>query len=725
MTATWQQIADLVPTPQQRATVMIVDDEPGNLRVLAHLLHEDFDVVVATSAKQALERLASGLRPAVLLLDVMMPEMDGFELCQKVRANPDYDDIPVMFMTALTDEESETTGFRHGAVDYIYKPYRAHAVKARVKTHIALRQVSEQVSTAAADLVRQLETLQQLQADLNETQKSEEVFRQAFVNTSEAIAITDRNGVIEAVNPAFFKVTGHREDEAQGQSITRLLHQESGRLLAEAMQHGAVSQQIASRRKDGCAYLELRTVSAVKNEQQDVVRFIIASTDITHLKQAQDKINFLTWHDALTGLPNRNLLLDRLQNTLDLCQRRGKIASILVADIQNFKYINDTRGVAVADELLVLLANRIGQALTVGDTLARLGGDEFAIILAPTATNLDDASAQANQAINAIEAAVANPFTLDGDTVTVRSRMGVALFPSKNAVDAEAVLQHADTAHHQAKAQGATSLFFDDDMGRAAAALFDTEQELQQALLNHEICVYLQSQHSADGSVMAAEALARWQHPHKGLMPPALFIPLAEQTGLICEIEKQMLEQVVQMLANTDAKGRLPVSINISARHFAQPSFTDTIISILQQSKIAAELITLEITESLMIHNPQQVIATMEQLTRLGVRFSIDDFGTGYSSLSYLRQLPIAEVKIDRSFIKDVPADPMANKIVAMIHNLGEFMGLRVVAEGVESEGHANYLRQQYPTMEHQGYLYSQPMPMEQWPSFLERHHQS
>ena len=425
----------------------------------------------------------------------------------------------------------------------------------------------------------------------------------------------------------------------------------------------------------------------------------------------------LSHYDPLTGLPNRMLLEDRLDLALALSFRQSTHGALLLVNIDRFKMLNDARGHSLGDALLVAVGGRLFGLLRDGDTLARLGGDEFAILLQGLHGHREAASNGALAVARKVHADLRLPFVLaEEEEITLTTSIGVTLFPDGGNDSAREVLRRANTALHRAKdAGGHQTAFFETGMGEAAEQRFGIERELRKAIAGGELRLYLQPQVDDRGRRVGAEALVRWQHPERGLLPPGAFIAIAEESNLIVEVGGWVLTEACKLMARETAAGNpLRMSVNISPRQFRQADFVPWVKDVLFASGADPTHLTLEVTEGLVIDNVSEVVAKMSELTTIGIHFSIDDFGTGYSSLAYLKRLPIDELKIDKTFIQDAPSDPGDAAVVETILSVARHMHLKVVAEGVETEEQASYLRQ-LANITYQGYLFGKPDAAEVW----------
>jgi diguanylate cyclase (GGDEF)-like protein/PAS domain S-box-containing protein len=445
--------------------------------------------------------------------------------------------------------------------------------------------------------------------------------------------------------------------------------------------------------------------------------------DISELKRAEEKIHHLAYYDVLTGLPNRLLLNERLAHNLAAAHRRPSRGALVLLNIDRFKNINDARGITLGDRLLMALAQRLGELKRESDILARLSADEFALLLPDLSSVPEPCGLRALAVVEKIHAALRQPFIIDGDEVALTASLGITQFPEDVDDTQGAILRRADMALHRAKeAGGNQSAFFESGMDAAALQRFTIETELRRAIPAGELRLYLQPQVDNQGRVIGAEALVRWQHPERGLLPPGVFITVAEESDLIVDLGAWVLTESCRLMTRESMAGNtLRLSVNLSPRHFRQPGFVIWVRELLATTGADPTHLTLEVTEGLVIDNMGDVVAKMSELTTIGIHFSLDDFGTGYSSLGYLKRLPIHELKIDKSFVQDAPDDPNDAALVETILAVAQHMHLTVVAEGVETQAQADFLNAR-ATLIHQGYLYGKPELAEVW---LERWRQA
>ncbi|GAB2177742.1 bifunctional diguanylate cyclase/phosphodiesterase [Dongia sp. agr-C8] len=553
--------------------------------------------------------------------------------------------------------------------------------------------------------------------DISERRRAEESRRQAaavFSSTQEGVVVTDAAGTILNVNPAVCEITGYEEAELCGSNM-RIL--QSGRhdaafykeLWQAVATAGFWQGEIWNRRKGGEIYPELLTISTVRNEAGEVVNYVGTFSDITNIKRSQEELHKLAHHDPLTGLPNRLLLHSRLEHALERSRRHGEIGAVLFLDLDRFKNVNDSLGHPAGDELLIHVAQRLRARLRDSDTLARLGGDEFVVVLEGVGTP-ERAAAVAQTLIERL----AESFELDGGHVVyIGTSIGISLFPA-DATVASKLIQEADTALYEAKEHGkGTYRFYRSALTEAANARLALEAKLRRGLEREEMVVYYQPLVAIEGRrLIGAEALLRWQDPDAGLVPPDRFIPLAEETGLIVPLGDWVLRAACRQLkAWRDAGVAIEViAVNLSPRQFLLPDIAERVGAVLLETGLPPHCLEVEITEGALMERPESTLEKLSALKALGIRLAIDDFGTGYSSLAYLKQFPIDKLKVDKSFVTDIPNNPADIAITTAIIGLAKHLDLEVLAEGVETPEQFAFLDQKgCDTV--QGFLFSRPLP--------------
>ncbi len=541
-----------------------------------------------------------------------------------------------------------------------------------------------------------------------------------FEHTQEGIVITDPNSVIMEVNDTFVRMTGYSRDELLGQTPRILRSGQHGPEFYSAMwmallEEGVWRGEVWNRRKNGEEYPEQLTISAVLDNEGHPSHFVGVVVDISAVKRHEAELDRIAHYDALTGLPNRVLLNDRLRQAIARAQRNQALLGVCFLDVDGFKPVNDTHGHSVGDHLLIDLADRFRGELRGNDTVARLGGDEFIILLA----DLEDHSACV-QILQRILDTISRPFTIAGHLITVTASIGVTLYPV-GAMDADTLIRQADQAMYKSKQMGKNTFFFyDDDQDAVAIEKQRMIKRIEQALVDRELVLHYQPKvNMRTGQVVGAEALIRWHHPERGLLAPGEFLPLIEDTDVIVTLGDWVTREVLRQIAAWEEEGlSLCVSINISARHLQTPNFVERLRdALLQAGQPAQNRLEIEITETAAISDLRHVTKLIEDCRALGVPSALDDFGTGYSSLTYLKLLPVHTLKIDKSFILDMARDAEDHAIVSGVIGLARAFGLTVIAEGVETTGHGLLLLEMGCELA-QGYGIAPPMSPERFPDW-------
>ncbi|RFC34056.1 MAG: diguanylate cyclase /diguanylate cyclase/phosphodiesterase [Candidatus Nitrotoga sp. SPKER] len=684
--------------------VLIIEDIPADFLLLERNLRKNGVVAEWRRIGNDAE-LNDALKTEwdVVLADFNVPGMDFRTTLLCIQAH--YPDLPVIMVSGSVGEETAVELLRLGIVDFILKDHLARLPSVIQR---ALVEANERRARQAAEIA-----LHKL--------------AQAVEQSPEGIAIIDLDANIEYVNESYLRITGYSREDVIGQNPSRLHSEKITKstydALWKSMTEGRVWQgEFYNKRKDGSEFIAYTTISPVRQPNGCITHYVEIKQDITETKLAEVEIHRLAYYDTLTRLPNRALLLERMTQTVSTNRRNGYHSALISFNIDRFKTINDAGGQTLGDTLLRAVGERLTQNLREGDVVARIAGDEFGILLTGLAPQQNSAACFALHVSEKIHASLHEPFHLGDECITITVCLGVALFPESNEDSPLDILRRANTALHHSKTKGSgQTVFFEDSLDGIAKQRFNIERELRQAITSGELRVFLQTQVDAAGKTVGAEALVRWQHPQRGLIPPSAFIPIAEESNLIIEIDIWMFTEVCRLMAREDMVAcPMRIAINISPRHFRQSNFVDQIKYGLASTGVDPTRLTLEVTEGVVIDNINDVIAKMSELSSMGIHFSMDDFGTGYSSLSYLKRLPIHEIKIDKTFVQDMTINANDASLVEIILSVAQHMHLRVVAEGVEIAEQAAFLNQRGLVI-HQGYLFGKPEPAEIWAAKIKR----
>jgi diguanylate cyclase (GGDEF)-like protein/PAS domain S-box-containing protein len=658
-------------------------------------------VEAVPSARAALARLPpeAAHGPDVLLLDFALPGMDALELVREVRQGRGLD-VPIVVITGQGDEQSAAQAIKLGADDYL------------VRQDDLLQRLPVAIENAWFRV--------QLERERGALRESEERFRQMAESIGDVFWLSDpsRQRALY-VSPAFERIFGMPVSAvyADWRSWIERVHPEDrDRVRARMDAAGDFELGFRVLRPDGVLrHLQVR-VYVVRDGLGHHVRRAGVAQDVTERKEQAERIERLAYHDVLTGLPNRAMLMDRLAQALAHAQRRQHQLAVVFIDLDRFKLVNDSLGHAAGDALLQEVARRLRSALREEDTVARVGGDEFQVVL----DEIGGATDAAHVAEKLMQV-LGEPFTVEGQELHVTASLGLSLYP-RDAARGDLLLKYADTALYEAKGEGRNAYrFFSPEMNAQAHGRLRMENDLRRAIERGELELHYQPQLDlASGAVCAVEALLRWNHGRKGLVLPNAFIPLAEETGLIVPVGEWVLEEACRQAAQWQREGIGPlrVAVNISARQLLRPGLDRAVRQALAASGLPPPCLELELTESSVMHDPVHAQGVLHALRELGVLLSIDDFGTGYSSLAYLKRLPLDRLKIDRSFIGGIPQDGDDAAIVETIIVMTHKLGLRVIAEGVETpEQRAQLLRQGCDEV--QGFLWAKPVPAAELPALV------
>ena len=688
--------------------VLVADDE-AMPRMLAGRAIEKagFRVLYAKDGREAVDVFATH-QPDVVLLDVKMPRCDGYSACAEIRAAAGGEGVAVVMMTACDDTESIDAAFAVGATDFLPKPVNPallpHRLRYLHRNTMAARKLRESEGHLRA--AERIAKVGHWVWDLRDGRitLSCEAARMLGVTTEDAT-------VIEAL---FHAVPAHERRQ-----IVHLVRQASRNGSPFTIEHRLeVDGEDAHAAQEG---------SVERGDDGAPIRVVATIQDVTERHEAQREILRLAYFDSLTGLANRPMLRRHLERVVDMSRRYRRNAAVLCLDLDRFKNVNDTMGHTAGDELLVAVGNRLRQAMRRSDclarpstppepagdsnALARQGGDEFTIVLSEI-RRAEDAALVADRILEELS----RPFTLGRDQIFVGASIGIAVFPDDGA-DAEELLKNADAALYHAKEQGRhRHAFFKPSLNEANRRRLELEIALRSALANDELELHFQPKVLLEGGrVVGVEALLRWTHPEQGRLSPAEFIPVAEDSGLIVPIGARVLTLACEQLARWNAAGLdgLTMSVNVASRQFRDEEFVSFVQETLEKTGIRPRNLELEITERTLMDDTEISLRVLGELRALGIRVAIDDFGTGYSSLSYLKRFPIDVIKVDRSFVADIPTDGDSSAIAEAIIAMGNSLDMEVVAEGVETEAQMDFLaRSRCPSA--QGFLFCRPLPAEE-----------
>jgi len=691
--------------------ILVVDDEEL-VRIFAReaLEQAGFEVCEASNGSQALEQCISR-HPDLIVMDVVMPVMDGFSACSKLRESAEGARVPILIMTALDDADSIARAYEHGATDFIAKPMNAtilgHRVRYMLRGSVTLNALLR--SEARLGLAQRIAKIGNWEwhPSTGRFTASPELCRLMGISQQ------DFGGTKEA----FLQIVHEEDRDRVGQTLNAIVDERKPcdidhRILLPNGEDFTVNLQ----------------AEAVFDDQLRAVTIVGTAKDISERKRSEREIHRLAYYDSLTGLPNRVLFKDRLTQALAHARRYQSTLAVLFLDLDRFKVINDTLGHNVGDLLLKQAADRltdsvrhsdsIGRSIEKEETheLARLGGDEFTALL----TNIRDPQ-DAGAVARRIFEALARPFLIDGHEISVTASVGIAIFPT-DGDSVDLLLKSSDIAMYHAKDQGRNNFqFYSGTMNALAAERLEMENDLRKALERHEFIVYYQPQVDIrTNRIIGAEALVRWCHPHRGMLLPAEFLPVAIETGMIRKLDQEVLFVACRQNKAWQDAGHTPirVSVNVSNSFFHRASLTSAVARALQKTHLGPDYLELELTESITMRQVETSITMLQELRAMGVRLSIDDFGTGYSSLSHLQRFPLNMLKIDQSFVLDVTRNTANASITRAIISLAHSMGLSVLAEGVETDEQLAILREQ-GCDEAQGHFFGRPMPGDQLAQLL------
>ncbi len=693
-------------THSHRATLLVVDDEPRMLNSLRDLISiNGYKVLTALGGREAVTRLEES-NIDLMLLDLKMPGFSGHQVMDYVEEK--NLDTTVVVVSGETSFDAMSQVLRRRAYDYLKKPYAPDELLQTVENALHQRHLQKQNQTIEFKL-----------------KESERLHRYMVNSSPDIIYMLDKEGRFTFVNDRIVQLLGYRKDELVGQHYSDLVYfediEQARYVFNERRTDERIARNVELRLKckdpdSAPKHFETNTVpielSATgvyhgNEEDREYLGTYGVARDVTDRKEAERTINFQAYHDLLTQLPNRALFKDRLNLALAQTKRSSQRLAVMFLDLDRFKLVNDTLGHICGDELLQAVSHRLQECLREGDTLARFGGDEFTLLL-PQIYGQEDAEAIAKKII----AKLRDPFFIEGHELYVTISIGIAMYPH-DGTSMEMLVKNADIAMYCIKGRGSNDYqFFSSEMNNVSVARLSLERDMRKAMENDQFTLYYQPQVDvASGRIVAMEALIRWEHPDRGLIPPSEFVAVAEETGLIMQLGEWALRTACETLRSWQIDGIIDVrmAVNLSALQVEHKNFVDHIIREVKRNSLIGENLEVEITENLIMQDMDNTIQKLIKLNEYGVKVAIDDFGTGYSSLSYLQRLPIHTVKIDRSFVHEIKSQPDDACIVNAIIAMAKGLKLNLIAEGVETAEQFNYLRDQGCT-EVQGFMFGHPM---------------
>ncbi|QPG07128.1 EAL domain-containing protein [Salinimonas marina] len=686
-----------------RQTILIVDDQPENLVLLEAGLQDMAEVITCAKSNQAME-IAIACDPDIILLDIEMPEVNGFALCEMLKSHALTRTSTIIFITSHDDFENESKALALGAMDFIGRPINLNVCRMRINNHLRLQAQERQLHEAYQAL-----------------QKEKEHFHVTLKCIGDGVIATDSHQRVTFLNPVAQRLTGWSGSSAIGQCISKVMTLRDAtsnetlinpisvalsenRTVAMALNAKIISLQ-------GREYRVEDSAAPIRDAEGNITGAVLVFQDVTESIAMATQMSHMTNHDQLTGLPNRLLLHDRLLQAIPRNKRDGTKLAVLLIDIDNFKYLNDTLGHQTGDKVIFQLSQRLEELCDAHTSLSRIGGDEF-VLMSSDISSANHVEMVASQVLRLSSA----PVTINDEEYKLSVSIGISVFPD-DANSEKELVRHADTAMYRAKALGRNRYcYFSDELQSEVDQRFLIERLLKRAIEEQTLEVFFQPKHNLiTGKLVGAEGLVRLRDENNRIIPPDAFIPLAEETGLIHALGEQVLHQCCSAARRWLLQGTpVKVGANIAALQFSNDQFYLNIKQALHTHQLPAQWLELELTESALMHNFDETRGILQKLSDIGVSISLDDFGTGYSSLSYLRFFPLDVLKVDRSFIKDMLDDPQAKNIVNAIIHLAHSLNLQLVAEGIETKAQLESLRN-LGCQEGQGYFYSKPLPLQEF----------
>lgn len=696
---------------EMKPNILIVDDELINRSMLKRFLKNTAEIVEAEDGYTALEKASE--KTDLILLDLVMDGIDGIEVCKRLKENILTAEIPVIFISAIDDPKVKARGLEAGGVDFVSKPFDRAELLSRINTHLTMRMQAIKIKNYTNELENKV------RERTRELEHSEKRYRTIFEASKSAMAIVNaQDGLVGMANKEFCDLSGYSKQEVEDEfNFSSLIHPADQSKVLDYFENFRTNPdsvpseyELTGITKKGEKIIVFAKIAPIPEWNS----YVISLFDLTEKRLVEEELRHRTFYSRLTGLPNSELFSNRLKKAIQTRHEDPEyFYAVIFIDLDRFKIINDSLGHRKGDEIIRMVAQRLEQSIRKKDTVAHIGGDDFALLI--EVADLPEAALRAEK----IKDQFIDPFIIEDNEIFTTCSMGIVV-GSANYTEPEQIFRDADTALHKAKATAPNSyIVFDPKMHAQVTELLAIETELRKAIVQHEFALYYQPIIKLnDGRVTGFEALIRWIHPEKGVVPPNVFIPIAEDTELIIPIGEWVLLTACAQLKKWKEQGfDLTLNINLSGVQFRDKNLLNILENIFNRTKVDTRNINLELTENVVMDNAEKSIAAMSKIKELGTKLSVDDFGTGYSSLNYLQQLPIDALKIDRSFINMISTDnglALVTAIMAMTQSLG----IKSVAEGIETAQQMHSLRTLNCNYA-QGYYFSRPMPVDEATKFL------
>ncbi|WP_040419307.1 MULTISPECIES: EAL domain-containing protein [Desulfonatronospira] len=694
--------------------ILVVDDELINRSMLRKFLASRAEILEAEDGYQALELASS--ETDLVLLDLMMEGIDGIEVCRRLKERPDTKEVPVIFISAVNDPKVKAQGLEAGGMDFVDKPFDRNELLSRINIHLTLRNQAIEIKKYTQELEELVEKR------TRQLQESEKKYRTLFETSKSAMLLVDtESGLLTMANKEFCDLIGYTRQEVENSlHFLNFVHPDD---------HERARKYFDTSRQDaGTAPAEFEIKGLTREEKKLHLYYKVAAIpewnslvisifDLTDKRRVEEELRQRTFYNSLTGLPNSELFKNRLKKSIQTRQEdQGYFFAVIFIDLDRFKLVNDSLGHQKGDELISLMAKRLERGVKKRDTVAHFGGDDFGLLI--EAEDLPEAALRAEK----IKDQFVEPFEIAGNEIYTTCSMGIVV-SSQDYSEPEEIFRDADTALHRAKSTGPGNyVVFDPQMHAQVSDLLQLETELRKAIQQKEFVLYYQPIYNlADLRITGFEALIRWIHPEKGMVPPNVFIPIAEETELINPLGEWILDTACRQARKWNKGGReLTMNINLSGVQFKDKNLINVLENTFRKNSISPLHINLELTESVVMGDAEESINTLNKIKKLGARLSIDDFGTGYSSLNYLQKFPIDNLKIDRSFINTMETQS-GQELVRAILAMTQSLGIKAVAEGIETWEQVKLLQELNCNLG-QGYHFSKPLDEESADALLQEH---